>query len=68
VKIIVFALIPSILSVGIIPDTHKLIVGQHLGVLDAIESGQAKRPGDINELVNFLNLFDNLAVSTNGNG
>jgi len=46
-------------------DTHKLIVGGHLGILDAIESGQAELSGDINDLVDFLNLFDNLSLRTN---
>jgi len=46
-------------------DTHKLIVGGYLGILDAIESGQAELSGDIDELVDFLNLFDNLSLVTN---
>jgi len=46
-------------------DTHKLIVGGHLRILDAIESGQAEFSGDINDLVDFLNLFDNLSLRTN---
>jgi len=49
-------------------DTHKLIVGGHLNVLDAIESGQAELSGDTDELVDFLNLFDNLSVSSHGIG
>jgi alkyl sulfatase BDS1-like metallo-beta-lactamase superfamily hydrolase len=49
-------------------DTHKLIVGGQLNVLDAIQSGQAELSGDIDELVAFLNLFDNVSVSTNGIG
>jgi alkyl sulfatase BDS1-like metallo-beta-lactamase superfamily hydrolase len=49
-------------------DTHKLIVGGHLNVLDAIQSGQAELSGDIDDLVAFLNLFDNVSVSTNGIG
>ena len=49
-------------------DTHKLIVGGHLNVLDAIESGQAELDGDIDELVKFLNLFDNVSVSTTAIG
>jgi alkyl sulfatase BDS1-like metallo-beta-lactamase superfamily hydrolase len=49
-------------------DTHKLIVGGHLNVLDAVESGQAELSGDIDELVAFLNLFDNVSVSTHGIG
>jgi alkyl sulfatase BDS1-like metallo-beta-lactamase superfamily hydrolase len=46
-------------------DTHKLIVGGHLGVLDVIESGQAEFDGDVDELVDFLNLFDKLSLRTN---
>jgi len=46
-------------------DTHKLIVGGHLGILDAIESGQAELSGDVDDLVDFLNLFDNLSLRTN---
>jgi len=46
-------------------DTHKLIVGGHLGILDAVESGHAKLSGDIDELVVFLNLFDILSLRTN---
>ena len=46
-------------------DTHKLIVGGYLGILDAIESGQAELSGDIDELVDFLNLFDNFSLVTN---
>ena len=46
-------------------DTHKLIVGGHLGILDAVESGQAELSGDMDELVDFLNLFDNLSLRTN---
>jgi len=46
-------------------DTHKLIVGGHLGILDAVESGQAELSGDIDDLVDFLNLFDNLSLRTN---
>ena len=49
-------------------DTHKLIVGGHLGVLDAIDSGQAELSGNVDELVDFLNLFDNVSVSTIGIG
>jgi alkyl sulfatase BDS1-like metallo-beta-lactamase superfamily hydrolase len=49
-------------------DTHKLIVGGQLNVLDAIQSGQAELSGDIDELVAFLNLFDNVSVSTIGIG
>ena len=49
-------------------DTHKLIVGGHLGILDAIDSGQVEFTGDIDELVDFLNLFDNVSVSTLGIG
>jgi len=46
-------------------DTHKLIVGGHLGILDAVESGQVELDGDIDDLVDFLNLFDNLSLRTN---
>jgi alkyl sulfatase BDS1-like metallo-beta-lactamase superfamily hydrolase len=49
-------------------DTHKLIVGGHLKVLDAIESGQAELDGNTDDLVEFLNLFDNVTVSTNAIG
>ncbi len=49
-------------------DTHKLIVGGHLGILDAIDSGKVKVIGDVNELVEILNLFDNVSVSANGIG
>ncbi len=49
-------------------DTHKLIVGGHLNVLDAIESGQAELTGNMDELVEFLNLFDNVSVQTHGIG
>jgi alkyl sulfatase BDS1-like metallo-beta-lactamase superfamily hydrolase len=49
-------------------DTHKLIVGGHLNVLDAIQSGQAELDGDIDTLVDFLNLFDNVSVATRGIG
>jgi len=49
-------------------DTHKLVVGGHLGILDVIESGQAELDGNIDELVEFLNLFDNVSVSTSGIG
>ena len=49
-------------------DTHKLIVGGHLDILDAIQSGQAELDGNMDELVEFLNLFDNLTVNTNGIG
>ncbi len=49
-------------------DTHKLIVGGHLGILDAVESGQAELSGDIDDLVDFLNLFDNISVQTHGIG
>ena len=49
-------------------DTHKLIVGGHLNILDAIESGQAEFSGDIDELVDFVNMFDNISVSTHGIG
>jgi len=49
-------------------DTHKLIVGGHLGVLDAIDSGQAEFTGEENNLVEFLNLFDNLTIHTHGIG
>ncbi len=45
-------------------DTHKLIVGGHLGILDAVESGQVELDGDIDDLVDFLNLFDNLSLRT----
>ena len=46
----------------------KLIVGGHLNVLDAIQSGQVELDGNIDELVEFLNLFDNISVSVNGIG
>jgi alkyl sulfatase BDS1-like metallo-beta-lactamase superfamily hydrolase len=49
-------------------DTHKLIVGGHLNVLDAIESGQAELDGNTDDLVAFLSLFDNVTVSTNAIG
>jgi alkyl sulfatase BDS1-like metallo-beta-lactamase superfamily hydrolase len=49
-------------------DTHKLIVGGHLGILDAVDSGEAQLSGEINDLVDFLELFDNLSVSTHGIG
>jgi alkyl sulfatase BDS1-like metallo-beta-lactamase superfamily hydrolase len=49
-------------------DTHKLIVGGHLGILDAVESGQAEFSGDITDLVDFLNLFDSLSLRTNAIG
>jgi len=49
-------------------DTHKLIVGGHLDILDAIKSGQAQLDGNVDELVAFLNLFDNLSVQTHGIG
>jgi len=32
-------------------DTHKLIVGGHLGILDAIESGQVELSGDVDRQV-----------------
>ena len=46
-------------------DTHKLIVGGHLNILDAIESGQAELTGNTDDIVTFLSLFDNVTVSTN---
>ncbi len=46
-------------------NTHKLIVGGHLGVLDAIESGQAEFDGNVDELIEFLDLFDKLSLRTN---
>ena len=49
-------------------DTHKLIVGGHLDILDAIESGQAEFNGDVNDLVDILNLFDNISISEHGIG
>ncbi len=48
--------------------THKLIVGGHLSILDAIESGEAEFSGETNDLVKFLELFDNLSVSSHGIG
>jgi alkyl sulfatase BDS1-like metallo-beta-lactamase superfamily hydrolase len=45
-------------------DTHKLIVGGHLKVLDAIQSGQAELTGNVDDLVEFLNLFDNVSLRT----
>jgi len=49
-------------------DTHKLIVGGHLGIFDAIDSRQVELTGNVNDLVDFLNLFDNLSVQTHGIG
>jgi alkyl sulfatase BDS1-like metallo-beta-lactamase superfamily hydrolase len=49
-------------------DTHKLIVGGHLNILDAIQSGHVELDGDVNNLVDFLNLFDSLSVQTHGIG
>ena len=49
-------------------DTHKLIVGGHLSIFDAIESGQVEFDGDVDELVDFVNLFDNVTVSEHGIG
>ena len=49
-------------------DTHKLIVGGHLNILDAIESGQADLDGDIDELIEFIHLFDVVSVNSNGIG
>jgi len=46
-------------------DTHKLIVGGHLEILDAIESGQVELTGNVDDLVDFLNLFDNFSLRTN---
>ena len=49
-------------------DTHKLIVGGHLGIFDAIESEQVELTGNVTDLVDFLNMFDNLTVQTHGIG
>ena len=49
-------------------DTHKLIVGKHLDILDAIESGQVEFNGNVNNLVEFINLFDNVSVNSHGIG
>ena len=48
--------------------THKLIVGGHLSILDAIESEQVEFTGDQNDLVDFLNLFDNVNIQSHGIG
>jgi len=47
-------------------ETHKQIVGGHLGILDAIQTGKANFVGNQNDLVNFINLFDNLTVQPHG--
>ena len=49
-------------------NTHKLIVGGHLGIVDAIESGQAELTGEMNELVDFIELFDILTFNDHGVG
>ncbi len=49
-------------------DTHKLIVGGHLNILDAMQSGQVELDGDADDLVDFMYLFDNLSVQTHGIG
>jgi len=46
-------------------DTHKLMLGGHLAILDAVESGQVEFSGDIDDLVDFLNLFDIVSLRTN---
>jgi alkyl sulfatase BDS1-like metallo-beta-lactamase superfamily hydrolase len=58
----------SDMSITLDSETHKLIVGGHLNILDAIESGQVELEGDVHNLVNFMNLFDNLSVHTHGIG
>ncbi len=43
-------------------DTHKLLIGGHLKLFDAIESGQIQSDGDLGELerwMNYLVPFDN---------
>lgn len=43
-------------------DTHKLLIGGHLKLFDAIESGQIQSDGDLGELerwMNYLDPFDN---------
>jgi alkyl sulfatase BDS1-like metallo-beta-lactamase superfamily hydrolase len=54
------------MSLLIDSETHKQIVGGHLGILDAIETGKANFVGNQNDLVNFINLFDNLTVQPHG--
>ena len=46
--------------------THKQIVGGHLSIIDAIQTGQAKFVGNQDDLTDFIKLFDNLTIQKHG--
>jgi len=54
------------MSLSIDSATHKLIVGGHLSILNAIQTGQANFTGNQSDLVDFIELFDNLTIQTHG--
>ncbi len=52
------------MSISLDSNTHKLIVGGHLTILEAIDSAQVEYVGDPNKLHDFIELFDRLTVET----
>ena len=47
-------------------EIHKQIVGGHLGILDAIQTGKANFVGNHDDLVNFISIFDTLTIKPYG--
>ena len=49
-------------------ETHKQIVGGHLSIAEAIESEQGEFYGNADDIVEFIELFDDLSVQAQGIG
>ncbi len=56
------------LSLSLESDTHKQIVGGHMTLLEAIQKQNVKFVGNANELIEFIELFDDLTVQNQGIG
>ena len=56
------------MSLTLDSDTHKLIVGGHLTIANAMDSGQIELSGELDDLAEFFSMFDPLTVSATGTG
>jgi len=56
------------MSLTLDSDTHKLIVGGHLTIANAMDSGQIELSGELDDLAEFFSMFDPLTVSRTATG
>lgn len=56
------------LSLSLDSDTHKLIIGGHMTLLEAIQNQKAKFVGNVNELIDFIDMFDDLTIQNQSLG